>query len=180
VSGLPSTRVELTCRLGKCTTRSKVWVRDYDTCLFQLNLIRWIYALIVSIDANFKQKARARPGDARDPTLGPGYGCFVPHRRYIEEVASQTKQDEVLFICHVSISAHCCQNCRLAIVLVSPPFGMRTRRNRRDCEQQELARLYVHGMDCFGQTEWVIYRKARGESLRAEYLIIIEKTLKPS
>ncbi|EEB98900.1 hypothetical protein MPER_01510, partial [Moniliophthora perniciosa FA553] len=56
--------------------------------------IRWLYALLVSIDANFKQKARARPGDKDDPALGSGFGCFVPSERYMEEVGKHADQDE--------------------------------------------------------------------------------------
>ncbi|EEB95561.1 hypothetical protein MPER_05450, partial [Moniliophthora perniciosa FA553] len=55
----------------------------------------WLYALIVSIDANFKQKARARPHDHLDPPLGPGMGCFVPNMPYMEEVAKQADQEEI-------------------------------------------------------------------------------------
>ncbi|KAK7022721.1 hypothetical protein VNI00_016997 [Paramarasmius palmivorus] len=57
--------------------------------------LSWLYALILSIDANFKQKARARANDSRDPALGPGWGCFVDNEEYMEEVRKQTKQDEI-------------------------------------------------------------------------------------
>ncbi|EEB97521.1 hypothetical protein MPER_03140, partial [Moniliophthora perniciosa FA553] len=46
----------------------------------------WKYGMSVSVDANFKQKARARANDARDPALGPGFGCFVPHEEYMNIV----------------------------------------------------------------------------------------------
>ncbi|EEB94342.1 hypothetical protein MPER_06857, partial [Moniliophthora perniciosa FA553] len=45
---------------------------------------------------NFKQKARARPGDKDDPALGSGFGCFVPSERYMEEVGKHADQDEIL------------------------------------------------------------------------------------
>ncbi|KAL0571201.1 hypothetical protein V5O48_010766 [Marasmius crinis-equi] len=56
---------------------------------------RFLYALFLSEDANFKQKARARPNDYRDPALGPGWGCFVPHDAYIEELKKHTNEREI-------------------------------------------------------------------------------------
>ncbi|KAK7023428.1 hypothetical protein VNI00_016734, partial [Paramarasmius palmivorus] len=57
--------------------------------------MQFLYALIVSIDANFKQKARGRPGDKSDPILGPGFGCFVPNAQYMDEISKQTDQEEI-------------------------------------------------------------------------------------
>ncbi|KAK7030436.1 hypothetical protein VNI00_014007 [Paramarasmius palmivorus] len=57
--------------------------------------MKFLYALIISLDANFKQKARARPGDKTDPVLGPGFGCFVPNGPYMEEISKQSDQDEI-------------------------------------------------------------------------------------
>ncbi|KAK7045518.1 hypothetical protein VNI00_007350 [Paramarasmius palmivorus] len=57
--------------------------------------MQFLYALLVSIDANFKQKARSRPGDKNDPVLGPGFGCFVPNEPYMEEINRSADQDEI-------------------------------------------------------------------------------------
>ncbi|KAL0575107.1 hypothetical protein V5O48_006857 [Marasmius crinis-equi] len=56
---------------------------------------RFLYALYLSEDANFKQKARARPNDSRDPALGPGFGCFVPPDVYMEEISKHKDQKEI-------------------------------------------------------------------------------------
>ncbi|KAL0069538.1 hypothetical protein AAF712_003196 [Marasmius tenuissimus] len=56
---------------------------------------RFLYALFLSEDANFKQKARARPNDYRDPALGPGWGAFVPNGLYMEEVSKRANEKEI-------------------------------------------------------------------------------------
>ncbi|KAL0568415.1 hypothetical protein V5O48_013569 [Marasmius crinis-equi] len=56
---------------------------------------RFLYALFLSEDANFKQKARARPNDSRDPALGPGWGCFVPNDAYQEELKKHQNEREI-------------------------------------------------------------------------------------
>jgi hypothetical protein len=81
----------------------KMRLRNYGMLFFLVILLtanycaRFLYALLVSIDANFKQKARSRPGDKNDPVLGPGFGCFVPNNAYMEEISKQADQDEVCF-----------------------------------------------------------------------------------
>ncbi|KAJ8076143.1 hypothetical protein PM082_022128 [Marasmius tenuissimus] len=47
---------------------------------------RFLYTLFLSEDANFKQKARSRPNNRRDPALEPGWGSFVPNNIYMAEV----------------------------------------------------------------------------------------------
>ncbi|KAL0571778.1 hypothetical protein V5O48_010190 [Marasmius crinis-equi] len=56
---------------------------------------QFLYALFLAEDANFKQKARARPNDARDPPLGPGWGVFVPNDVYMEELGKRTDEQEI-------------------------------------------------------------------------------------
>ncbi|KAL0565932.1 hypothetical protein V5O48_016083 [Marasmius crinis-equi] len=56
---------------------------------------QFLYALFLAEDANFKQKARARPNDDRDPPLGPGWGVFVPNDVYMEELGKRTDQQEI-------------------------------------------------------------------------------------
>uniref|UniRef100_A0A0W0F794 Uncharacterized protein n=1 Tax=Moniliophthora roreri TaxID=221103 RepID=A0A0W0F794_MONRR len=66
------------------------WMKDYHK--------DWLYSLILSIDANFKQKAHTRANDYCDPALGPGWGVFVHQEEYMNEVKKHTSQDEVHFI----------------------------------------------------------------------------------
>ena len=54
---------------------------------------RWLYALMLSVDANFKQKARLHSDVAKDPPLGPGWGTFVENRSYLEHVSQSANQD---------------------------------------------------------------------------------------
>ncbi|KAK7051669.1 hypothetical protein VNI00_004648 [Paramarasmius palmivorus] len=57
--------------------------------------MRWIYNLLLATDANFKQKARARANDSRDPPLGPGWGCTLDHEPYLKVMASHASQEEI-------------------------------------------------------------------------------------
>ncbi|KAF8547239.1 hypothetical protein OG21DRAFT_1425225, partial [Imleria badia] len=43
---------------------------------------RWLYALFVSIDANFRLKRRAVSNDEVDPSLSRGWGYFVEDLSY--------------------------------------------------------------------------------------------------
>ncbi|KAK7020596.1 hypothetical protein VNI00_017725 [Paramarasmius palmivorus] len=56
---------------------------------------RWLYALILAMDANFKQKARSRPQDSLDETLGPGWGCVVNYDSYMAIVKARSHADEI-------------------------------------------------------------------------------------
>ncbi|ESK84389.1 hypothetical protein Moror_10160 [Moniliophthora roreri MCA 2997] len=56
---------------------------------------RWLYALLLSMDANFRQKARIRPNDKNDPALAGGWGTFVPNKPYLEEVRKHADQDKI-------------------------------------------------------------------------------------
>ena len=60
-----------------------------------ITVSRWLYSLLVAEDANFKQKARLRSNDDKDPALGPGWGTFVDGRAYQEHVSTHANQDEV-------------------------------------------------------------------------------------
>ncbi|KAG7094297.1 hypothetical protein E1B28_007898 [Marasmius oreades] len=56
---------------------------------------QFLYALYLCKDANFGQKARARPNDDRDPSLSPGWGCFVLNDLYMAEVSKRATQEEI-------------------------------------------------------------------------------------
>ncbi|KAK7021775.1 hypothetical protein VNI00_017286 [Paramarasmius palmivorus] len=56
---------------------------------------QWLYALLLSMDANFKQRARARPNDARDVQLGPGWGCVVDWEEYSTLITARQHEDEI-------------------------------------------------------------------------------------
>jgi hypothetical protein len=56
----------------------------------------------VAEDANFKQKARLRAGDAKDPALGPGWATFVNNEKYFEHLANHVDHDEVMILAILS------------------------------------------------------------------------------
>jgi hypothetical protein len=67
---------------------------------------RWLYALFLAEDANFKQKAQLHSDTNKDPPLGPGWGTFVENKAYLEYVSQFADRDEVsslqwLFSCHL-------------------------------------------------------------------------------
>jgi hypothetical protein len=63
-----------------------------DSLLYSfMTLSRWIYALFTAMDANFKQKARARRNDNWDVPLGPGWGASVESTEYNTHIAQHAK-----------------------------------------------------------------------------------------
>lgn len=84
-----------------------------------LTLVRFLYAVFLAVDANFKHKSRLRVTkakllaqkaqaeavaqglpeveeviDAKDVALGPGWGCFVDNGPYMEHLRAQPDQNE--------------------------------------------------------------------------------------
>ena len=51
---------------------------------------RWLYALFLAEDANFKQKAQLCLDDNMDPPLGPGWETFVDNKAYLGYVSQFT------------------------------------------------------------------------------------------
>jgi hypothetical protein len=66
-----------------------------------LTWVRWLYSRIVAEDANFKQKARLRAGDAKDPALGPGWATFVNNEKYFDHLAKHANHDEVPLLANI-------------------------------------------------------------------------------
>ncbi|KAG6835012.1 hypothetical protein H0H93_005636, partial [Arthromyces matolae] len=62
----------------------------------------WLYALILSQDANFRLKNRLRSTDAKDPSLQPGFAYFVSSDEYLRHLSNYIHKDEACF--HIS---HC-------------------------------------------------------------------------
>ena len=69
--------------------------------IFVIGNFRWLYALFLAEDANFKQKAQLRLDNQKDPPLGPGWGTFVENEPYLKYVSQFSDRDEVhLSCCH--------------------------------------------------------------------------------
>ena len=60
-----------------------------------IDFFRWLYALFLAEDANFKQKSRLRSGKHDEEALGPGWGVFVSNKPYLEYVSQFANQEEV-------------------------------------------------------------------------------------
>ncbi|KAJ7627924.1 hypothetical protein DFH06DRAFT_1338758 [Mycena polygramma] len=48
--------------------------------------LRFLYMLLLAVDANFKLKNRMRPNEIDDPSLGPGWGYWVEPKRYRKHI----------------------------------------------------------------------------------------------
>ncbi|GJF00979.1 hypothetical protein PsYK624_172830, partial [Phanerochaete sordida] len=57
--------------------------------------LKFMYLLILAIDANFRLKRRAVSNDARDPGLMSGCGYFTPDEEYREHILQYADQDDV-------------------------------------------------------------------------------------
>lgn len=55
----------------------------------------WLYSLILTIDANFRLKNKAR-GIKNDPPLGDGWAHWVPEKPYHAHLDAHGKQEEVM------------------------------------------------------------------------------------
>ncbi|KAJ7022478.1 hypothetical protein C8F04DRAFT_971465 [Mycena alexandri] len=56
---------------------------------------RYLYRLIVALDANFKLKNRIRKNKHDDPSLGPGWGAFVEPRRYKKHLRRYVAEKDI-------------------------------------------------------------------------------------
>jgi len=72
------------------------------TVIFQL-IHRWLYALILALDANFKLKCKDR--GIKDVELAPGWAYFVEQQRYLAHVQTHVDEPEV------SSSSSCRHSC---------------------------------------------------------------------
>ncbi|KAF7372731.1 CxC2 domain-containing protein [Mycena sanguinolenta] len=56
---------------------------------------RFLYMLLVALDANFKLKNRMRANEHPDPPLGPGWGYFVEPEKYRQHLKAYTPEKDV-------------------------------------------------------------------------------------
>lgn len=56
---------------------------------------RWLYALILCMDACFRLQNRNRSSNTKDPTLGPGWAFFIDDGPYREHLKNYIHKDEV-------------------------------------------------------------------------------------
>ncbi|KAJ6450350.1 hypothetical protein C8R47DRAFT_1329898 [Mycena vitilis] len=56
---------------------------------------RYLYRLILALDANFKLKNRIRKNEHPDPSLGPGWGAFVEPARYKKHLRKYVAEKDI-------------------------------------------------------------------------------------
>lgn len=57
---------------------------------------RWLYALFLAIDANFRLKRKLVSNDAADPSLNRGTASFVEESAFKEYLQGYDVQEEVV------------------------------------------------------------------------------------
>ncbi|KAJ7059029.1 hypothetical protein C8F01DRAFT_1303448, partial [Mycena amicta] len=55
----------------------------------------FLYSLMLALDANFRLKNRIRTNEKHDPSLGPGWGCFVDTEPYKEHLRDYVAEVDV-------------------------------------------------------------------------------------
>lgn len=75
--------------MGRCPSRKEVSKHVGFFCVFQLthHSLRWLYRLILGIDANFRLKRKNVSSERRDPSLNNGCAYFVEETKYKEHLA---------------------------------------------------------------------------------------------
>lgn len=68
---------------------------------------RWLYALFLAIDANFRLKRKTVSNDVADPSLNRGTAAFVEESAYKEYLAGYDYQEEVVSYFNLTIFARC-------------------------------------------------------------------------
>ncbi|KAF7332725.1 CxC2 domain-containing protein [Mycena kentingensis (nom. inval.)] len=56
---------------------------------------KFLYALMLAIDANFRLKNRIRTNEKNDPSLGPGWGCFVESEAYKDHLRDYVAETDI-------------------------------------------------------------------------------------
>ncbi|KAJ6491119.1 hypothetical protein C8R45DRAFT_901358 [Mycena sanguinolenta] len=86
-------------KAGKCMVIC--WACPYDGRNLPANWrnveakFRYLFRLIMALDANFKLKTRIRACEHDDPSLGPGWGAFVLPTRYKKHLRNYIAEKDV-------------------------------------------------------------------------------------
>ncbi|KAJ7067282.1 hypothetical protein C8F01DRAFT_1208404 [Mycena amicta] len=82
----------LAVRCWACPTVGFNLPDGWDTCKKE---DEYLYALMLALDANFRLKNRMRTNEKHDPSLGPGWGCFVETEAYKEHLRDYVAEVDV-------------------------------------------------------------------------------------
>ena len=86
-----------------------------------LNILRWLYSLNLTIDANFRLKNKARTGGLQnDPPLGDGWGHWVPNEPYLEYLGKYGGIAEVRK--YISLTVCCSVDKSLSYISIAKPL----------------------------------------------------------
>ncbi|KAJ7805460.1 hypothetical protein B0H14DRAFT_3485136 [Mycena olivaceomarginata] len=86
-------------KLGECTVMC--WACPHDGRNLPENwrevapAYRFLYMLIVAMDANFRLRNRMRANEIDDPSLGPGWGCWVDSTAYRDHIKNYVPESDV-------------------------------------------------------------------------------------
>jgi hypothetical protein len=123
----------------------------------------WLYKIHLAEDANFKQKARARPNDNRDKALFPGGAAFVDNDKFSNHLrTSMPLDDSEVRLFHFIINIFYNQMRRSTTVLALPRSIMPTRNVRRVCGQRGSGVSFVLATNASFRTELVTYIVEKG------------------
>ncbi|KIP01514.1 hypothetical protein PHLGIDRAFT_80473 [Phlebiopsis gigantea 11061_1 CR5-6] len=59
------------------------------------NDMKFLYTMVIAIDANFRLKRRAVSSEERDPALGSGWGHFVENSQYHQHLLNHAQEDDM-------------------------------------------------------------------------------------
>jgi hypothetical protein len=65
---------------------------------------RWLFRLMLCMDANFRLNNRLRSSDEKDPGLGAGFSYFVEPEPYSDWVLKHANQEEVCSVVYFPYS----------------------------------------------------------------------------
>ncbi|KAJ7056486.1 hypothetical protein C8F01DRAFT_1087302 [Mycena amicta] len=82
----------LAVRCWACPTVGFNLPDGWDTCKKE---DEYLYALMLALDTNFRLKNRMRTNKKHDPSLGPGWGCFVEMEPYKEHLRDYVAEVDV-------------------------------------------------------------------------------------
>ncbi|KAJ7060539.1 hypothetical protein C8F01DRAFT_988536, partial [Mycena amicta] len=68
--------------------------QGWDTCKPE-DKPRFLYSLMLAMDANFRLKNRIRANERHDPSLGPGWGYFVDDGPYWEHLRDYVAEEDI-------------------------------------------------------------------------------------
>ncbi|KAG1901793.1 uncharacterized protein F5891DRAFT_1187268 [Suillus fuscotomentosus] len=126
--------------------------------------MKFLYYLIIAMDANFRLKDRARSSTNADPGLHTGLAYFVPEKPYAEYILRNASQTDVGFE-KDSLSMHMLtghQPTRLALVQALGHWRMLNLSIRVGCERLVLAYVFVHAMNLFDLKELETFKRVKG------------------